>query len=83
VLFNVYAFVWHSEPPVPSIADGFYLAGYPFLTAAQTAIERQLPGSGLGLYISRAIAEAHDGNLTVSSRVGEGTTFRFEVPLAA
>jgi signal transduction histidine kinase len=50
---------------------------------AQTAVERQLPGSGLGLYISRAIAEAHDGTLTVRSRPGDGSTFRFQVPLAA
>ena len=33
VLFNLYAFVWHRDPPVPSVADVFYLAGYPFLAA--------------------------------------------------
>jgi len=46
------------------------------------AIERQLPGTGLGLYISRAIAEAHDGTLEVSSELGRGSTFCVQLPLA-
>src|SRR5919198_6162247 len=46
VLFNVYAFVWHREPPVPSIADGFYLAGYPFLTAGLILLVRSLKREG-------------------------------------
>ena len=33
-------------------------------------------GSGLGLSIARSIIEAHDGTLDVSTRLGEGTTFR-------
>jgi signal transduction histidine kinase/CHASE3 domain sensor protein len=44
------------------------------------AAERQVPGTGLGLAISRAIAEAHGGTITVSSRVGVGTTFTLELP---
>lgn len=39
-------------------------------------------GSGLGLYIARAIAEAHDGALEVSSAVGEGSTFTLRLPAA-
>ena len=38
------------------------------------------PGSGLGLYISRAIAEAHGGTLDVSSAPGQGATFRLSLP---
>ena len=38
-------------------------------------------GTGLGLVISKAIAEAHGGDITVSSKVGEGTCFRVELPL--
>jgi signal transduction histidine kinase len=49
---------------------------------AENAVERQVPGTGLGLYISRAIAEAHDGRLTVRSELGRGSTFRLELPLA-
>jgi signal transduction histidine kinase len=49
---------------------------------AENAIERQVPGTGLGLYISRVIAEAHGGTLSVRSELGRGSTFRFELPLA-
>lgn len=39
-------------------------------------------GSGLGLYISRAIIEAHGGHLTASSQGHErGSTFEFAIPL--
>jgi signal transduction histidine kinase len=48
---------------------------------AENAVERQVPGTGLGLYISRAIAEAHGGSLTVESELGRGTTFRLELPV--
>jgi len=39
------------------------------------------PGSGLGLYISRAIAEAHDGTLEVRSVLGEGSVFTLRLPV--
>ena len=42
-----------------------------------------IQGTGLGLVIVRAIAEAHGGTVAVTSREGEGTTFRVELPLAA
>ena len=42
-----------------------------------------IQGTGLGLVIFRAIAEAHGGTVAVTSREGEGTTFRVELPLAA
>ena len=49
---------------------------------SQTALERQIQGTGLGLYISQAIVEAHGGRIGVSSAEGEGTTFVVELPLA-
>ena len=39
-------------------------------------------GSGLGLKIAKAIVEAHGGSIEVESAPGEGTTFRFALPLA-
>ena len=40
-------------------------------------------GTGLGLPIARALAEAHDGTIALSSRAGEGTRVRIELPLAS
>lgn len=37
-------------------------------------------GSGLGLFISRRLAEAMTGNLTVESAAGGGALFRLELP---
>jgi signal transduction histidine kinase len=38
-------------------------------------------GTGLGLWISRRLAEAHGGSLTATSVEGEGSVFRFTLPL--
>jgi len=38
-------------------------------------------GTGLGLWLSREIALRHDGDLTVDSKSGSGSTFTFSVPL--
>jgi signal transduction histidine kinase len=37
-------------------------------------------GTGLGLYISRKIIEAHQGELLLDSQVGEGSKFTFTLP---
>jgi signal transduction histidine kinase len=49
---------------------------------AQSALERQIQGTGLGLYISKAIVDAHDGRIGVTSTPGMGTTFIVELPVA-
>ncbi|MHA3735654.1 ATP-binding protein [Pseudomonas sp. Eth.TT006] len=38
-------------------------------------------GTGLGLYISQGIVEAHGGHIEASSEPGQGTEFRFTVPV--
>jgi two-component system, OmpR family, phosphate regulon sensor histidine kinase PhoR len=48
---------------------------------SSTATEQALPGTGLGLVISKAIVEGHGGAIGVTSTPGEGTCFRVELPL--
>jgi len=49
---------------------------------SSTATEHAIPGTGLGLVIAKAIAEAHGGQIAVESRQGVGTTFKVTLPLA-
>jgi signal transduction histidine kinase len=45
------------------------------------AATRHAGGTGLGLPLARAIALAHDGAITLDSRLGEGTTARVVLPV--
>ena len=49
---------------------------------AQTAVDHQIPGLGLGLYLSQRIVEAHGGEIVATSTPGKGASFAFSVPLA-
>ncbi|MGH9616353.1 MAG: sensor histidine kinase [Acidobacteriaceae bacterium] len=40
----------------------------------------QVHGTGMGLAIAKAIVEAHGGNIDVTSQVGHGSVFSFELP---
>jgi signal transduction histidine kinase len=40
------------------------------------------PGSGLGLYVARKIAQAHGGDLDLEPDAGEGTSFCLTLPTA-
>jgi two-component system sensor histidine kinase BaeS len=40
------------------------------------------PGSGLGLAIAREVVQAHGGELTVESEAGQGSRFRFRLPVS-
>ncbi len=49
----------------------------PFVRAVP---KEHFPGLGMGLYIAKAIVEAHGGTIAAHSAVGKGTTFVVRVP---
>jgi signal transduction histidine kinase len=49
---------------------------------SESAIDRGVPGAGLGLAVVKAIVEAHDGSVELESALGRGTTVRLRLPLA-
>jgi two-component system phosphate regulon sensor histidine kinase PhoR len=59
---------------LPHLFDEFFRADNAKLVAAH--------GSGVGLSVVRHIIEAWGGRVTVESELGEGTTFRFDLPRA-
>ena len=72
---------------VVSIADqGIGIAAENFIPLfekyfrVKTPSEYQIPGTGLGLPMARAIVEAHQGKIWVESKLDEGTIFFFSLP---
>ncbi len=47
---------------------------------ASTALDRRIPGTGLGLVIIRTIIERHHGTITLADQHGPGTTFTIRLP---
>ncbi len=48
---------------------------------AQTAVERGIAGTGLGLYMVKEAVETYNGTITVSSIEDKGTTFTVQLPI--
>ncbi len=62
-----------SEEKLPFIFDRFY--------QVQNESTREHEGSGIGLSLSKELAELMDGTITVSSEVGKGTIFTLVIPI--
>ena len=48
---------------------------------ADNTMKLKTSGTGLGLFIAKAIVESHKGKMWFVSKEGEGTTFYFDIPL--
>jgi signal transduction histidine kinase len=44
-------------------------------------VDEFIPGAGLGLSLCRVMAFSLGGNVTVESKLGEGSTFKVELPI--
>ena len=60
------------EEDLPFVFERFY--------KADKARTRGKAGTGLGLAIARNIIEAHNGQISVHSKIDQGTTFSFFLP---
>ena len=52
-----------------------------FTKYARFHTERGIAGTGLGLYLSKGLVEAHGGEISLESAAGRGSTFRVRLPL--
>jgi len=62
-----------ADEDVPHVFERFY--------RGEKSRSRAGGGAGLGLAIAKGIVEAHGGTIEVNSRIGEGATFIFTLPV--
>ncbi len=54
----------------------------PFVTTKGALGKSEVPGTGLGLYVTYGIINSYHGKIDVDSRVGKGTTFTILIPIS-
>lgn len=59
-------------PDLPHVFERFY--------RADSDLTKRVKGTGLGLYLAKAVVEAHSGQIRVESSSDKGTTFSFSLP---
>jgi cell cycle sensor histidine kinase DivJ len=69
-----------SDTGVGIAADDLKRIGDPFFQAGKT-YQRRHEGTGLGLSIVKSLVGLHDGEMTVQSKIDEGTTVSVALPL--
>jgi two-component system, cell cycle sensor histidine kinase DivJ len=70
-----------SDTGVGIAADDLARVGNPFFQAGKT-YQRRHEGTGLGLSIVKSLVGLHAGEMSVQSKLGEGTTVAVALPLA-
>jgi two-component system, OmpR family, sensor histidine kinase ResE len=65
-----------AEDDLPFVFERFYKAD----KSRKRKNKNYKKGTGLGLAIAKNIVEAHDGSISVHSKLEEGTTFTFKIP---
>jgi len=54
----------------------------PFVTTKGALGQSEIPGTGLGLFLSYGIIKRYDGEIGVKSEVGKGSTFTIRIPIS-
>ena len=74
-----------NKPPKPNTAPSLaalavkITIGVALLVIAER--QRKVPGSGLGLFIVKTVAERHNGTVSARSAPGEGAEFEMIIPI--
>lgn len=74
-------YVWEVQDNGKGISTEYQQLIFEKFFQARNQLTRKPKGTGLGLAICRKILEIHNGHIEVESSPGQGSTFRFRIPL--